>query len=258
MILHLKKLYHIILVLVVIMSILACGPRPTSQSRFYSFCQKASDNMSEGDYERALKYYRKALKIDYREPKLYREMAYCFEKMGMSDSSITYYEGAIVFNPKDIDAYQAIGDIYYKQKMYHKAMTWYDRGMELGYLYPQSYVKLASIYYSWGEYDRAKGYYDYAITVDSTFSEAYFGFGLVNYLTGDTVLAETYFLSAFDTGPYPKAAFMLGKIYFERNQFAEAEKWFDTYLEFKPNGDSAHKAKEYKRFIRLQKRPVEN
>ena len=244
-------------ILVVLIFVFTCGPKPTPQSKFKNFLQEASDKVSEGDYENALKYYRKALKINYKEPQLYREMAYCFEKMSMNDSAITYYEGAIVFNPKDIDSYQSIGNIYYKQKMYHEAMTWYDRGMELGYLYPQNYCRLASIYYRWGEYDRAKDYYKNAIMVDSSFSEAYYGLGLVNYLSGDTVMAETYFLSAFDTGPNPNSAFMLGKIFFEHDQFAKAEKWFDSYLELNPNGDFSYKAKEYKRIIMIRRRSGE-
>lgn len=252
-----KEVYYTSLILAVTISVFGCGPKPAPQLRFQSFCQKASDKMSEGNYNQALKYYRKALQINQKEPLLYRKMAYCFEKLAMTDSAVTYYEGAIVFNPGDIDAYQAIGDIYYQQKMYHEAMTWYDRGMELDYLSPRSYTRLANIYYRWREYNRAKEYYLNAITVDSTFSEAYYGLGLINCLAGDTTLAETYFLDAFNNRLHSQAAFMLGKINFDRHQLAEAEKWFDIYLDLNPDGDSAFKAEEYIRIIMIRKRAGE-
>jgi len=249
-----KKYYWFYAVLVTFIFLTACGPKQSPEDRFLNNFRIGSDAMLNEDYEKALKHFWKAFEIQNRNPKLYHQMAICFEKLNQPDSAIVYYEGAIVFNPKNIEAYQQIGKIFYQKGMFHEAMTWYDKAMELGYLKPESYIRLAEIRYKWREYDWAKKYYEYAIISDSTRGDSYFGLGQVYLAEKDTALAESNFLKAVDYGSHAEAAYMLGLISFSKQDYDEALKWFAAYLKLEPDGRFADKAKEYQMIIKIKQK----
>lgn len=252
-----RKLYYGFIIVFLIMIIPTCGPKLSSETRFLNHYQTADEFMLKNDYKKAIKYYRKAMKIQHKNPKVYRQMALCFEKLNQLDSSITYYEGAIVFNPKDSDAYQRIADIYYDQSMPHEAMTWYDRAIDLGYIYPESYTKLGNIHYRWKEYINAKNYYEYATIADSSNAAGYYGLGLTHLALGDTLAAETDFQNAVNYGSHANASFMLGLICFKKHEYDKALKWFNTYLRFEPEGEYVLKAKEYVMTIKIKMKAMD-
>jgi len=236
---------------------LFCGPKPSEEARFLDHYQAGDNFMQDKKYKKALKQFRKALKIQNKNPKLYRQMALCFENLDQTDSAVTYYEGAIVFNPKDSDAYQRIGDIYFNSGMPHEAMTWYDRAQDLGYLYAESYIRLGKIHAAWKEYDWAIRYYEYAVIVDSTNMESYYFLGLIYLAQKDTLQALAHFSKAADFNRHANSAYMLGLINYEIQNYDEALKWFNSYLQVEQSGDYSLKAKDFIMTIKLKKKAEE-
>ena len=245
---------------------LFCGPKPSEEARFLNHYQAGDNFMQDKKYKTALKQFRKALKIQDKNPKLYRQMALCFENLDQTDSAVTYYEGAIVFNPKDSDAYQRIGDIYFNNGMPHVAMTWYDRAQDLGYLYAESYIRLGKIHAVWKEYDWAIRYYEYAATVDSTNMESYYSLGLIYLIQKDTLRALAHFSKAADFNRrqtsqdtsvglrHANSVYILGLINYKIKNYDEALKWFNSYLQVEPSGDYSQKAKDFIMTIKLKKK----
>jgi len=238
-------------IIVLTVLICSCGSKP-SVDKDQAAMARADKLMHEKNYQGALKEYRSVFKHHNKNPRLYRSIAECFENLGELDSAITYYEGAIVFRPTDSDAYQRIGDIYYKRVMYHEAMTWYDRARDLGYLKPHSYVRLGDIHFRWREYDQAREYYGLATTLDSTNTDGFYGLGLTALAVQDTALAIAYLRKAAEAD-HAGTAFILGQLYFEKEDLDEAEKWFDICLQLQPESGLALKAAEYKIRIDLLK-----
>jgi tetratricopeptide (TPR) repeat protein len=248
-----KTMSSLIGFMVLISTVANCGPKPESGTQYQQYIDKGNSFKERGQFKDAVKSYKKALKIENNSAQLYRNIAFCYDKLNLPDSVITYYEGAIVYNPRDIDAYQQIAMINYSQQNPHEAMSWFDRAMDIGPLTPQSYAILGNIYYRWKEYGRSKEYFGRAIQVDNNYTDGYYGLGLVNLTIGDTTLAVDSFAKALQTGASNKSAYMLGTIDFNRNQFETAEQWFDQYLKAEPNGEYSGKAGELKRIIAAKK-----
>ncbi|MCD6162175.1 MAG: tetratricopeptide repeat protein [candidate division Zixibacteria bacterium] len=232
----------------------ACGPKLPPEERFLNNYQTGHELMLNRKYERAIKHFRKAMKIQDSNPEVYRQMAVCFEKLNETDSAVVYYEGAIVFNPKDSDSYQRIGDIYYEQGDLHEAMTWYDRAKDLGYIQPRSYYRLGNVHYEWQRYEMAKQCYEFAIIADSTYADAYYGLGKIELAAGDTVKAEANFHKAAEAYSHSNSYYMLGTLYYKQQDSDRALKWFEAYLRLAPEGKYSLKAKDYRMKIMLEKK----
>ncbi|MCP4580065.1 MAG: tetratricopeptide repeat protein [candidate division Zixibacteria bacterium] len=225
-----------------------CGAKP-DPVRFESFRERGIRLMVAGEYDKAVREFRKALKIDDKDSRLYISMAECFEQLNESDSAVTYYEGAIIFNPGDSNPYQIIGDIYFENQDYDEAMAWYDRAQQIGYLKPGSYIKLAKIHQNWNQFDFASQYYTLAVAIDSSNIDGFYGLGLMKLMAADTVMAEYNFLEAITKGPHARAAYRLGLIRAERKHYDEAIKYLDQCAQLEPDSDLGRQA--YQRRIEI-------
>jgi tetratricopeptide (TPR) repeat protein len=230
------------IVLLAILVAAACGPKPDSNAQYQRYLDKAKKQIAKEKYADAINNLHKALKNSENNPEIYREIAFCYEKLNLSDSAISYYEGAIVFFPKDIDSYQKIGDIYNNEKNYNEAMSWYERGMDLGRLQASSYQALGNINLRWREYRKALEYFERAVEVDSTNADSYYGLGFSQFQLGDTSNAAVSFEKSASIGTQPKAAYLLGMICYSRNEIDQAKKWLTIYLQKEPAGDYSTKA----------------
>jgi len=243
-----------IIIFIALIAVAACGPKPSETDRFKQHLAEAKLAMSESKYPAAIKSFRKALQIHENDAEVHFDIAGCFEKIGLADSAILYYEGSIIFNPNNILAYEKIGDIYYKRQDWHEARSWYDRGMELGRLKPSSNLALGNIHYRWREWVKARDYFLTAARGDSSNAEAHLGLGLSRLSLGDTTLAIADLEKAVELASFSKAMFYLGMAEFNRNRFADSERWLTMYLDREPLGEFGNRAKEYLRIIAIKKR----
>jgi tetratricopeptide (TPR) repeat protein len=230
------------IVLLAVMAIIACGPKPNNASQNQQYIDKGNQQIGNERFSDAIKNFHRALKNDEKNPEIYRKIAFCFEKQNLPDSAVSYYEGAIVFFPKDIDSYQRIGDIYFNEKNYNEAMSWYERGMDLGRLQESSYRTLGNINLRWREYKKAQEYFQRAVEADSTKADSYYGLGLAQLQLRDTTAASASFEKSVQIGSEPKAAYFLGMIYYTQNDIDQAKKWLTIYIQKEPAGDYSAKA----------------
>jgi tetratricopeptide (TPR) repeat protein len=222
----------------------ACGPGPAGEDKSLSYYTRAHDLMLQNQPQKAIPLYEKATKARVGYAQAYHELAVCYQQVGNDLKAIENYQGAIVYNPRDVDAYQSIGNIYFMQNDYNEALTWYERGAEVDYLYPRTYNNIATIYYMRGDHPNAIKYYGQAIAVDPTYPRAYYGLGLIAFIQGDTVEAESKFLDAVRVGSMPEAIYMLGNLYYEKGDLANAGAWLGRYLEKEPAGQWAEKVRD--------------
>ena len=221
----------LMLLMIVAMSIMACGSKPNAKDAVLSK-NKANQYIEQGRCDKAIKELHNVLKADEKDAGSYRLMAECFEKLGLPDSAIIYYEGAIVFQPDDREAYEHIADIYYESGDYHEAMAWYDRALQISYISSSSFTRLGIIHQSWHEYNLAGTYYHYAIAMDSSNSNALYGLGDIDLQQGDTASAIILFEKAVETGQNVGAAYDLAVIMQKRELYDEAISWLDKCIEF--------------------------
>ncbi len=198
--------------------------------------------MEKGDFEGALKAFKKSLKNNPDHAPSLKSAAVCFMNIGQPDSAIVYFEGAIVNNPADNEPYVMIGDIHYELFDFHEAMTYYDRALEIGPIPAEAFERLGNIYYRWREFGRAREYYSQAVAADSAAGRAEYMLGLISMAEKDTLSAMQRFERAFARG-ITTAAYYMGLVQFNRGALSESEKWLQRYLDREPAGDLAEKAR---------------
>lgn len=104
----------------------------------------------EEDYEKAKKYFEKALKLDgsienlIRKEQLYKKavelcpsyaeahnnLGYVYEKQGRLEEAIAEYKKASELKPEIPYPYFGLGDVYYRTSRYREAAKWYKKGLE--------------------------------------------------------------------------------------------------------------------------------
>ena len=145
---------------------------------------------SEGEYDRAIEYYQKALKIDLKKlgPEhpdtaiRYNNIGTGYYSKGEYDRAIEYYQKALKIDLKKLGAehpkiairYNNIGEAYRSEGEYDRAIEYYQKALKidlkkLGAEHPDTAIRYNNIglaYNSKGEYDRAIEHYQKALKID--------------------------------------------------------------------------------------------
>ena len=162
---------------------------PNDPSSFVELCFYCEES---GDIEKAIKYYRYAIK---RFPKcfhLYLNLGYCFEKYKKrNDLAAVCYEKALELDPNDMWALNNIGVMLAKEGKWKEAILYYEKayeaceqsGMEAG----QIMHNLAWAYYRIKSYRKAWRMFNSLIVECPDYDNGlvHSDFGCVNYKMGD-------------------------------------------------------------------------
>lgn len=91
----------------------------------YGIASQAVEFFAEGDYEKALTYYSRAIKVAPDEADYYASRGLTHEKLGNYDAAIKDYRTALFKDANFIVNHYRIGNIYYKQKLFEESIASY-------------------------------------------------------------------------------------------------------------------------------------
>jgi len=94
--------------------------------------RKGMDAQSQGEYEQAVRYYRKALKENPHYPVLHNDLGIVFERMGKTKKAEWHYHQALDEDPSYAKAYTNLAMLYESQGRLSDALTYWKRRSELG------------------------------------------------------------------------------------------------------------------------------
>jgi len=144
---------------------------------------------SKGDYDKAIEYYNKALKIVLKTlgpehpyvANTYNGLGIAYRNKGDYDKAIEYYNKALKIvlktlgpeHPEVATTYNNLGAVYYFKENYDKAIEYFDKALKIYFqtLGPEhsyvatTYNNLGNIYTGKGDYDRAIEYYNKALEI---------------------------------------------------------------------------------------------
>jgi len=111
------------------------------------------------DFEKAIEYFKKALKVDKNYSQARNNLGLAYEKTGRIDEAIASYKKALTnpLYPNPEYAYNNLGRIYYRAGQYDKAIDSFTSALRRVNDYAPSFYFLALCY-------NAKGYYGDAAT----------------------------------------------------------------------------------------------
>ena len=83
-------------------------------------------------YRDALQLLNEALTLDSQNFAIFLWIGHCYDDTGATDKAIEYYRQAIRINPKEPWPYESIGAIYINRREYAKAKGWYEKAVQYG------------------------------------------------------------------------------------------------------------------------------
>jgi len=134
------------------------------EKRDYEIIQKMRDTCytlgllykEAKDYEQAIEYLEKSIKIDSGFSKGYSELGNVFSKQERYTKAIEYNNKAIEVNPEYSEAYVNLGDIYKKRNEYDKAEEVLRKVLSINPLHRDAYFSLWSILQEEGKFKEAQ------------------------------------------------------------------------------------------------------
>ena len=153
------------------------------------FNNLANINYHQGDYEKAFRYYEKALVIRERVlgadhpdiAAIYNNMAVVYSEQGDFKKALRYFEKALTIRERVLGAdhpdtamtYNNMAVVYRKQGDYEKALRYYEKALAiiervLGADHPDiaaTYNNMAAVYDEQGDYEKALRYYGKALAI---------------------------------------------------------------------------------------------
>lgn len=164
--------------------------------------QKGDQAYYDRAFDRAISFYKDALKIEPTNSLAHYNIGSSYYAMGMNEQAVQYYTNAIAFHETPFIAYQNRGIVHKRMGNYDDAIRDFEQSLTYippnasGDTFAAAYQYLGLIYLERQEYDRAIANFTIAITVGNNDAKSYRGLGDVYFAMGQNGRAaghyETY------------------------------------------------------------------
>ncbi|MEN7548404.1 tetratricopeptide repeat protein [Rapidithrix thailandica] len=187
------------------------------------------------DYEKALSFYLKAVKVDARNKWAWRNQGIVYANKEQSAKAIQALEKAIAVDSAYADAYYYLGREYGEQKQYKKAVEYLNKATALSPDNADYWNTLGINYEGNGNNEFAEKSYRKAIEIDANHKWAWRNLGMMYKEEGRYDEAKKHLQQAIRIDPeYVNAIFNLGVVYDENKELAQAKVKYRKVLELDP------------------------
>ena len=194
----------------------------------------------EGEYQKAIRHYTKAIELNPGEPEAYINRAAAYASTSEFDLSLRDLEASLALNPK-AEAYHNLGDIHFKQDNYEQAVQDYSMALELDHANTGAYLYRAHALRYLDHFNDAIRDYEAVLAQDPTNAAAYLGMGIVRKLMGDNDNAIRFFDKALKVDSKDPYIYLnRGGAWFAKGDIDSAERDFGKALELDPQYSYAY------------------
>ena len=197
--------------------------------------------LDEGNWLRAVQYFKKCQQMDSSYLPAYHELADIYYFNGQLDAALAEIKDALVLAPDDPEANFALGSIYVSQDKYKEALRVFKRlEGETGEQSAELYYNIGICYKNLGHNETALEYLESALEEDPSYYECLDPIGSIQLAAGKLDEAKKTFLELLDADPANiNAHHMLGVIYSKQFMWKAAMEEWETVLNMAPNTDEA-------------------
>lgn len=192
------------------------------------------NSMAEGDYDKAIKSFQKALDISLGEIGA-EELDICYYKAaaqfanGDYEDAIDTYTALIKYDEKNAQAYYLRGSVYLNTENEKKALADYKKAVKAGSTDYELYEGIYENLLNSGYEEEAKEYLEEALELKPKEAEDYAEQGHIYYLLGDYKQAKTSLDKAIDKND-KTALLYLAEVYNAEEQTEQAQALLESYV----------------------------
>lgn len=219
-------------------------------SRMQSIAGRSFD---EGEYEVALGYYEKLLRVNPDNVEAYCKAGTCCQLLRQFEKALEAYENAILLDPNFAAAYRGLGEVYFLLHRDEDAIEAYKQAIRLTPESTALYRSLASLYTIVNHPEESRECYEQIVAITQDIDPAgrhahYYDLGLAYNNLGHYAEATAVLNKAVRLNPdLPFAYYSLGVAYDELGDrersiasFEEAVRTYRRAIRLDPNDKDAH------------------
>jgi tetratricopeptide (TPR) repeat protein len=135
--------------------------------------QQGIASLEEGQYDRAISYFNKAIDMEPRSVGAYRYRGIAYAEKGQYDKAISNYNMAIRLSPNNAYTYFLRGIAYFKGGHYDVAIYNYDEAIKITPNFTEAYYNRGLAYKEKGQYNKAIADYTKTIEIKPNYTMAY-------------------------------------------------------------------------------------
>lgn len=172
-----------------------------SELTTWDYIRRGDRAYDEGDFERALAEYGKAMEHDPSNAVPYNNRGYLYDDLKEYEKAIEDYTKAIEIDQDYAAAYSNRGASYYELKQHEQAVEDCRKAIELEPNNPTFYNNLGTIYYELNKREKAIEQYTKAIEIDPNDADFYNNRGTAYFEAGDCERSIEDFSKAIQINP---------------------------------------------------------
>lgn len=152
----------------ILMLLLFLSPNVLYAGELEDLLHKATLYEMELKYEKALEFYKKALRVDSNHSPTYYYMGKDYRALGNYNDSVEFFKKAYILNPEDYDCFYEIGRTYLEMGNPRQALDSFNQYVEKGkakneHIKLETYFYLGCAYQDLKQYDEAIANYKIAV-----------------------------------------------------------------------------------------------
>jgi protein O-mannosyl-transferase len=208
---------------------------------FLAYNNRAGAYLKKGDQAKALSDYGKAIELGPTFPEAYYSRGTLYLNRGDLAEALSDFSRAIAINPRYAEAYYNRGTLYLKRGDLAEALSDLNRAIEINPVYAEAYNNRGTVHARQGNIDAAIADYGKAIAGNRRFAEAYNNRGNANMYAGNFKQAISDYDKAIAINPgYLNAYFNRGLAYGNLGKMDEAVSDYNRAIEINPGFNEAY------------------
>lgn len=193
---------------------------------------------SQGNFDKALEVYTKALKLNPHNDELYLRFGDIYLRRNLKNEAAGEFKKAIEINESNKFAYFGMADISIERGHYQEAEKYLEKSLEIDPNFAVAYTTLGDMYVDMERYEEAEEAFMQSLRIDPSqkFPDTYIGLGELYYLKGDYKSALDNFETAQKKDPSDIDGFFgAARTAIKLKQFDKADAYFKTCREMSPD-----------------------
>jgi tetratricopeptide (TPR) repeat protein len=204
---------------------------PTNSLTVYQWSSKGDDAYNFKLYDKAIEYYKEAIKIDPMYVNAYYNIGIAYGQKGDYDEALQMFKKAVIISPNDETLYYGVGAAYSKKESHDKAIKMYKKALDINPEYVEAYYNMGLEYVDKGEYDKAIEMFEKTVSLNPENYKPYLDIGSVYFLQGSFKKAIESYRKAINVNPeYAEAYYGMGLAYNRKGNYGKAIKMYEKAI----------------------------